>query len=43
MSANEPFSASCRFCQRDLKCRGNEVPRFSLLNIVKNKDLVQFW
>ena len=52
MSANEPFSerpelvvqpsASCRFCQKDLKCRGNKVPRVSLFSGVKNKDLVEF-
>ena len=31
-----------RFCQKDLKCRGNKVPHISLFKIVKNKDSVEF-
>ena len=36
-------STCCRFCQKNVKCRGTaKIPRISLFNEVFNKDLVGF-
>ena len=35
-------SASCRFCEKNLKCSGSKFPRVSLFNIVKNKEIVGY-
>ena len=36
-------STCCRFCQKNVKCRGTaKIPRVSLFNQVFNKDLVGF-
>ena len=36
-------STCCRFCQKNVKCRGTaKIPRVSLFNEVFNKDLVGF-
>lgn len=35
-------SASCRFCEKNLKCSGGKVPCVSLFNIVKNKEIVGY-
>ena len=33
-------SKSCRFCQKNLTCLGTKVPRVSLFNAVRNKELI---
>lgn len=33
-------SKTCRFCQKNLTCLGTKVPRVSLFNAVRNKELI---
>ena len=48
MSAKEPScleihpSKSCRFCKKNVTCQGTKVPRVSLFNVVRNKELVAY-
>ena len=33
---------SCRFCKKNVTCQGTKVPRLSLFNIVRNKELLSY-
>ena len=33
---------SCRFCKKNVTCQGTKVPRVSLFNIVRNKELLSY-
>ena len=35
-------SKSCRFCKKNVTCQGTKVPRVSLFNIVRNKELLSY-
>ena len=36
------FSKHCRFCNKNLTCAGTKLPRVSLFNVLKNKELLAF-
>ena len=35
-------SKCCRFCQKNVTCQGTKVPRVSLFNIIRNKELLAY-